>query len=869
MLLSKKKILGICTSALILSTSFLNTENVFAATRLHGDVNQDGNVNLSDLVSLCQYIVKDIELDEIGLLNADTTMDGFVSVADLALLKQYTMGDTVPNIGTTFEIVGSNDNLLYYASDAIINQAITETVNAGYSGSSYVNYDNVAGSSVEWTVNVTKSGLYKLNLKYANGTAVNRPLRVTLNASTTYYDIDFNGTGAWTTWSENFIVVNLNQGQNKIKALATTENGGPNVDYLKLESTSESATPISGDLATQTTVVVPNTETSTTTITTSNTTAVTTTTTTTAETTITTTQPPIKDGAKAVEKLGRGLIATQTSAGMLVNWRFLGTDDVNTTFKLYKDGNLIYTSGKDQATSFLDTSGSTSSKYTVETVVNNTTMNTSSSIASLENGFMEIPLNKPSDIYSPNDASVADVDGDGEYEIILKWDPSDSKDNSQEGITSNVFIDCYKLNGTRLWRIDLGRNIRAGAHYTQFMVYDFDGDGKAEMICKTADATKDGKGTIIGNSNADYRNTGGYILSGPEYLTVFNGETGAAMKTIDYNPARGTVSSWGDNYGNRVDRFLAGVAYLDGQNPSAIICRGYYTRAVLVAYDWDGKDLKQRWIFDSNVSGNGDYAGQGNHNLSTADVDGDNRQEIIYGSCVIDDNGKGLYSTKLGHGDALHVSDFLPDRSGLEIWKCNESSPFGSVLLDAKTGSIIFRYTAEKDTGRAAASNIWAGNNGSEFWGSSGAGLYDSTGKVVGSTSGISTNFLSWWDGDLERELLDGYAISKYNGNGVTRLLTATGCAQNNGTKANPSLSADIFGDWREELIMRTEDNNKLRIYSTTYETKYRLFTLMHDPQYRTAIAWQNVAYNQPPHPGFYLGSDKPLPSMPNVYAVK
>ena len=447
MLLSKKKILGICTSALILSTSLFNTENVFAATRLHGDINNDGNINLSDLVSLCQYIVKDIELDEIELLNSDTNMDGLVNVADLALLKQYTMGDTVPNIGTTVEIAGSNDNLIYYASDAIISQAITETVNGGYSGSSYVIYDNLVGSYVEWNVNVAKSGLYKLNLRYANGTAINRPLRVTLNASTTYYDIDFNGTGAWTTWSENFIVVNLNQGQNKIKALATTENGGPNVDYLKIESTSESATPISGDLATQTTVVVPNTETSTTTITTANTTAVTTTTITTATET-TTTQPQIKEGAKSVEKLGRGLIATQTSAGILVNWRFLGTDDVNTTFKLYKDGNLIYTSGKDQATSFLDNSGSTSSKYTIETIVNNTTINTSSSIASLANGFMEIPLNKPSDIYSPNDASVADVDGDGEYEIILKWDPSDSKDNSQEGITSNVFIDCYKLNGT-------------------------------------------------------------------------------------------------------------------------------------------------------------------------------------------------------------------------------------------------------------------------------------------------------------------------------------------------------------------------------------------------------------------------------------
>ena len=290
---------------------------------------------------------------------------------------------------------------------------------------------------------------------------------------------------------------------------------------------------------------------------------------------------------------------------------------------------------------------------------------------SLGSGYLEVAISSPGSGYSANDASVGDVDGDGQYEIILKWDPSNSRDNSQAGVTGNVYIDAYRLGGQRLWRIDLGRNIRAGAHYTQFQVYDYDGDGRAEVAMKTADATVDGTGRVIGNAGADHRNSGGYILTGPEFLTMFNGLTGAAMSTVNYEPGRGNVASWGDSYGNRVDRFLAATAYLDGQRPSLIMARGYYTRATIAAWDFRNGTLTRRWLYDSGNSNVGAY-GQGNHNLSVADVDADGRQEIVYGSATINDNGAFMYRTGFGHGDALHVGDFVTSRAGLEVFTIHE-----------------------------------------------------------------------------------------------------------------------------------------------------------------------------------------------------
>ncbi|MCL6590320.1 MAG: hypothetical protein K6U80_10240 [Firmicutes bacterium] len=578
------------------------------------------------------------------------------------------------------------------------------------------------------------------------------------------------------------------------------------------------------------------------------------------------TSPPA-GGARQMENLDRGVVALKVSNGVFVSWRILGNENSGVTYNLYRGSAKVNPSPL-TVSNYVDTAGTTSSTYTVRAVVNGSEQEASPSVNTWSANYLSVPLQIPaggstpdgvSYTYSANDCSVGDLDGDHQYEIVVKWDPSNSKDNSQSGYTGNVYLDAYKLNGTRLWRIDLGRNIRAGAHYTQFMVYDLDGDGKAEVACKTADGTKDGRGTVIGSSTADYRNSSGYILSGPEYLTIFNGQTGAAMVTVNYEPPRGTVSSWGDDYGNRVDRFLACIAYLDGTRPSLVMCRGYYTRSVLVAYDYRNGSLTKRWTFDTN-NGYSAYAGQGNHNLSAGDVDGDGRDEIVYGSCCIDDNGAGKWNSGLGHGDAMHLFDIDPNRPGLEVWGIHEgTSTPGSALLDARTGAVIWK-TANADVGRGVAADLTSAAGG-ECWGGT-SDLRTCTNGSAGSLPS-SQNHLIWWDGDEYRELLDGTSITKYGGG---TLLSASGCASNNGTKSNPCLTADILGDWREEAIWRTSDSSALRIYTTTATTNRRLFTLMHDSHYRISIAWQNVAYNQPPHTGFRLGNGMPEPAMPNIY---
>jgi rhamnogalacturonan endolyase len=587
-----------------------------------------------------------------------------------------------------------------------------------------------------------------------------------------------------------------------------------------------------------------------------------------------------------MEFLSRAPVAVrQSSSAVYIGWRMLGTDPASIGFNVYRNGVKLNATPVTGSTNYVDNI-TTNGTYTIRPVINNVEQAATAPVSVWTSIYKTIPLQIPAGgttpsgeayTYTANDCSVGDLDGDGEYEIILKWDPSNSKDNSQSGYTGNVFIDAYKMDGTRMWRIDLGRNIRAGAHYTQFMVYDLDGDGKAEIAMKTADATIDGVGTVIGSSSADYRNASGYILSGPEYLTIFNGQTGAAMATTNYIPARGTVSSWGDSYGNRVDRFVNCIAYLDGARPSLIMGRGYYTRLVRAAWDWRNGQLTSRWVFDSNTSGNSAYAGQGNHQLTVGDVDGDGKDEIINGSSAINDNGTGLYANGLGHGDAMHMTDLDPSRPGQELWQCHESQSaygnFGIEFRDARTGQPIWgRGPADGvtgDIGRAMAGDVDPAYPGYEVWASSGD-LYTCQGVSI-STSKPSNNFGIWWDGDLCRELLDGTKLDKWNPatQSSNRLLTIYNygsAASNNSTKANPCLTADLLGDWREEVILRSSDNANLLLFTTTIPTSYRLYTLMHNPQYRLAVAWQNTAYNQPPYPDYYLGTGMSTPPQPNIY---
>ena len=655
-------------------------------------------------------------------------------------------------------------------------------------------------------------------------------------------------------------------------------------------------------------------------------------------------QKPTDTPVSQMEKLDRGLVVIPYNlfGGHFVSWRLLGTDDANTTFELLKNGEPVKSNIK-QTTSVRLTGGKATDKYQVVTYQNGKMVDTTPEVSPWAKYYLEVKLDKPADgktkpytttinketvsfpdgqdySYSPNDCSVGDVDGDGQYEIFVKWDPSNSKDNSQNGVTGIVYIDCYKLDGTKLWRIDLGQNIRAGAHYTQFMVYDFDGDGKAEMMCKTAPGSKDGEGNYVNQAATDENikaasNTkdwvsegSGRINGGHEYLTVFEGMTGKAIHTVAYYPNRNAKAAlseaqgsfnWDDrsgkndlgSYGNRGERHLACVAYLAGadKNPSGVFVRGYYTYSYLWAVDFDGQQLKTRWLHSSDqkttyrlMDANGNEQrltgtacssglgrntmyGNGNHNLTCADVDGDGKDEIIFGSAALDDDGRMLYAVGFGHGDAIHLGDMLPDRPGLELFDIHEEKgDYAWDLHDAATGEIIWKGGQKgADNGRGCAADIIASTRGYEFW--SAYGGFDSnsrnqnpfnatTGEQAG-TNKPSMNFRIYWDGDAQDELLDGTTITKYGGStlGVGSTSNATSGQSNNSTKATPNLSVDLFGDWREELIVRNSTNDALNIYSTATPTDYRVPTLMHDHTYRMAICWQNVAYNQPPHLGYYL----------------
>lgn len=641
---------------------------------------------------------------------------------------------------------------------------------------------------------------------------------------------------------------------------------------------------------------------------------------------------------RQMEHLGRGVVSLPKGDGKVwVGWRLLGTDPENIAFNVYRQmGNgapqkitpepIRNVTWMEDANANLD-----GARYSVRAVIDGREEAPSQALAPTvstparwqppagQHPYLSIPLKNVPQNYQANDASAADLDGDGEYEIVLHLTGA-ARDNSQAGRTDPPLLQAYKLDGTLLWTINLGRNIRDGAHYTQFMVYDFDGDGKAEMICKTSDGTTDGKGKVLGNANANHVNEGGHVLKGPEWLTVFEGLTGGAVDTVPYLPARTEKSPenpdlqeyralWGDNSGNRGERYLAAVAYLDGVRPSVVMCRGYYTRSALAAYDYKNGKLTQRWLFDTGADRSSPlwkYAGEGNHNLAVADVSGDGKDDIIYGGMALDASGKPLWTTGYGHGDALHVGDLDPANPGLEMFRIQERwADAGAHMVDLKTGKTLWKKPSvsrpadgkNQGPGRGLAADIDPRHPGFESW-ALGAGvdaLWDAKGNLIAdkvptmamgagqTTYGIdrpegqagrqaaTCNFRIYWDGDTLDELLDRNQVAKWdyqNGRSVP-LLVAEGCRSNNGTKATPTLSADLFGDWREEVIFPTTDGKELRIFTTTIPTEHRFYTLMHDPVYRLSIAWQNVAYNQPPHPGFYLGNGPKAAPKPNIVLVK
>ena len=628
------------------------------------------------------------------------------------------------------------------------------------------------------------------------------------------------------------------------------------------------------------------------------------------------------DSKLSREQLNRGVVAVKTSDGRVaVSWRMLSSDRKAEPFDIYRNGTKLNSEPLTIGGSFFIDSLPASGDV-VYKVCGGGKDGSFTLLADAPVGYLPIPIQRPEGgkvptmnsggrerggnpggwrggmrggwrddgtyTYTANDASVGDVDGDGQYEIFLKWEPTNAHDNAHDGYTGPVIIDCYKIdvnsksvNSKLLWRIDLGRNIRAGAHYTQFMVYDFDGDGRAELICKTADGTRDGQGHVIGDSLADHRARNGRILSGPEYLSVFDGLTGRALDTKPYVPERGNLMGWGDDRANRSDRFLAAVGYLGNTiEPrsgtmgvaSAIFCRGYYTRTVIAAWDWDGRELSQRWTFDTNHPEWRSYAGQGNHNLRVADVDGDGYDEITYGSMAVDHDGRGLYNTGFGHGDAIHLVA-EPKSNELYIWDCHENRRDGSELRNARTGKVAFQIKSRSDVGRCLAADIDPTNPGCEMWSTDSHGIRTMSGSVLNAAKDaddpqhqnsiviggrwLPINFAIWWDGDLLRELLDHATVSKYDWQNrqVVDIQKFDGDF-NNGTKSNPCLQADLLGDWREEVLMRNRESTELRLYVTTIPTDYRINCLMEDIPYRLSVATENVAYNQPPEAGYYIGPD-------------
>ncbi len=598
------------------------------------------------------------------------------------------------------------------------------------------------------------------------------------------------------------------------------------------------------------------------------------------------------DTLRQMESLGRGLIAVKSEQSAFISWRWLGTESLDVKYNLYRNGEKI-NSEPLNVTNYTDINTSDGAVYQVAAVVDGVEQELCEGVTLLENNYFDIPIDRPPAnsvngedyTYTPGDASVADLDGDGEYEFILKWDPSNSKDAASAGYTGECIIDAYDTDGTRLWRINMGPNIRSGAHDTQFMVYDFDLDGKAEMICRTADGTIAGDGTVIGDETKDYAVlSGGKNLTGPLYLTAFNGMDGSVIDTVDYYPQTNgddwDLSAWGDTWGNRSERYLAGIGYLDGERPSAVFARGYYTgpegdtggRTAMAAYDLiDGK-LVQKWVFDTMTQYDNQYIGQGNHSMSLADVDYDGCDEIIYGALAIDHDGTIMYSTGLGHGDAQHVGDLIPSRPGLEVFSVHEDSnaTYGYEMRDARTGEILIGETGEHgDVGRGASDDIDPNYEGAEMWSSQGI-LVAADGTVISTNYTMPANFFAWWDADLGREIQDGIYISKWNSETqkAETIFTASETTSINGTKATPAITADLFGDWREEVVYPLKSGEALRVFTTTTPTSYRIPTLMHDTQYRNHVALQNTCYNQPTHTSYYLGYDTETVPVPMVCTV-
>ena len=591
---------------------------------------------------------------------------------------------------------------------------------------------------------------------------------------------------------------------------------------------------------------------------------------------------------RMTDKLDRGLIAIKTEGGIYCSWRVLAEEYYDVAYNIYRDGTKLNAEPL-KVSCFTDASGTDGSKYTVSAVVRGKEQAQSKEAAVWAQSYLEITPDHGdlTSTYVPNDACMADVDGDGQLEILMKYDNQSeiSASYPKGGYNGEYSIaEVFKLDGTKLWWLDFGPNMGDFQNNEQNIVaYDWDQDGKAEAIMRAADGTTihaaDGKTYVIGDATKNYRAaTGGgtnwFMHEGAEYLVYMNGETGVPYQVMDYPLKRledgetDLNTAWGDGYGHRSSKHFFGAPYLDGRKPSIFLARGIYTRHKMIALDVAPKthELKERWRWNCNTPGSPWY-GQGYHNYGIADVDWDGRDEICFGSMVIDDNGHGLSTTGLGHGDAQHHGDFNPYIHGHEIYACNEDQPSNN-YRDATTSKIYYRVAGGIDDGRCMA-----GNFTNDFPGGMGFSSHDeaiscvTNGYVPGlSKAGLADNMRIYWDGDLLDECFN-YTNGKNTAGGIYKygkglIQTLTGSMTNNDTKGTPCYQGDIFGDWREEGVMRTRDN-KIRIYTTTIPTEHRLYTLWHDMQYRNAMVWQMCGYNQPPHVSYFIGELEGITQAP------
>lgn len=738
----------------------------------------------------------------------------------------------------------SMESVTFEESDICSYNGVVESEHDGYSGDGYVNINNASGTGIEWNV-TGDGGDVTLSWRYACDSGA-RPATLFVNGKS-IGTLSFEASGAWTTWITESVSAALVTGANRIVLTATDAAGLPDIDSLTVTGSGVAA----GICPVVTECV---------------------------------------GICREMEKLNRGVVAMDTGAGIYIGWRLFGTDPSNIGFNVYRGATKLNATPITDSTNYQDSAGTTGDKYTIVSVIGGIELTTSDPVTPWNNFYRAIPLKARPGNYFPNDAAVGDLDGDGEYEIVLKRLSSDLSNTA----TSFHLIEAYKLDGTLLWTIDLGPNNLYGTVEINPIVYDFDGDGRAEVALRTCEGNIDGLGKKIGDTDGDgktdYRdtavlNSSMWMIDGPEFLSIFDGLTGGELDRVNYIE-RDPLYQWGSTllndgqHAHRADKCMMTPAYLDGETPSLVISRGIYEKIALEAWKFRNGKLTKEWGFNSdNWPG---YAGQGNHNLTVGDVDGDGKDEIVYGQMTVDDNGNGLYTTGLGHGDALHMGKMIPGRAGLQVYGVHEHAPFGSTLRDAATGEIIWRLTAGDDTGRGAAAHIDPNYPGSQMWSSASIGTYDATTQksISDNTTPYWGNFLIWWDGDLQREILDGKyggtsnpVVLKWNPTDKEAYVLASlyqfpfnyAATTINDTKNNPSLSGDLIGDWREEAIFPASDGTALYIYSTTDLATNRIYTLMHDSQYRTAMAWQCNMYNQPPHPSFYIGAGMTEPPTPKI----